>query len=92
MCLPVYGGRSNPMPQISVKTTITTFFEVPDGLTIEKVRYAGLADLSEMEEIVEDLVASHDRVMNRIYMGDALSHSCSIKHAITDTSRPLNPA
>jgi hypothetical protein len=79
------------MPQISVKTTITTFFEVPAGLTIEQVRHAGLSDLSEMEEIVDDVVASHDRVMNRIYMGDALSHSCSIEHVITDNAEPLNP-
>ncbi|MCF7536210.1 hypothetical protein [Pseudomonas petrae] len=80
------------MPKISVITTVITFFEVPEGLTIEQVRHAGLADLSEMEEIVDDIVASHDRVMNRIYMGDALSHSCSIEHAITDTAEPLNPA
>jgi len=77
------------VPTIIVTTVISTAFEVPEGLTIEQIRHAALSDLCEMEEITDEVVAHHDRVMNSAFIGDAVSKSCSVENAITE---PLNPA
>lgn len=80
------------MPTIIVTTVISTAFEVPEGLTIEQIRHAGMPDLCEMEETTDEVVSRHDQAINRVFIGAAVSRSCSSEHAITEVAEPINPA
>lgn len=81
------------MPKISVVTTVTTVFEVPEGLTIEQVRHQALQELGEMDEITDSVVAHHDRSMKQAYLGDAVSLMLSVENGISEgVAQPLNPA
>ncbi|GFM87767.1 hypothetical protein PSCICO_31660 [Pseudomonas cichorii] len=72
------------MPKIMVITTIKTFFDVPEGVDIQRVRHLALPDLSEMEDNTDAVTDQHGHVLNRIYLGDASVRSGSVEHAITE--------
>ena len=72
------------MPRITVTTTIQIEFEVPEGVSIEQVRHLGLSELSDSESATDEVIALQDRVMNQIYLGDALSTQLSVTHQIAE--------
>lgn len=72
------------MPIITVTTTITTTFSVPEGVTIEMVRHQALPDLSEDEEITDSVLHAQDRAMNQVYLGDATSEALTVEHKISE--------
>jgi hypothetical protein len=81
------------MPKISVTTTVTTVFEVPEGLTIEQVRHQALQTLSDMEELTDSIVAHQDVALNQVYLGDAVSLALSVENVIAEgIAHPINPA
>jgi tRNA U34 5-methylaminomethyl-2-thiouridine-forming methyltransferase MnmC len=72
------------MPQITVKTTITTAFDIPEGLTIDQIRHQTYPELLEAEDQVEEIVMLHSKVLNQVYIGDATERSQSIGHLIME--------
>lgn len=81
------------MPKISVITTVTTVFEVPEGLTIEQVRHQALQTLSDMEELTDSIVGHQDQSLNQVYLGDAVSLALSVENVIAEgIAHPINPA
>jgi hypothetical protein len=89
----VIGGPEIAMPKISVITTVTTVFEVPEGLTIEQVRHQALQGLSEMNELTDSIVAHQDSSVNQAYLGDAVSLALSVENVIAEgIAHPINPA
>lgn len=72
------------MPQITVRTTITTAFDIPEGLTIDQIRHQAYPELLEAEGQVEEIVLLHSKVLNQVYIGDATERSQSIGHLITE--------
>ncbi|MFJ3486205.1 hypothetical protein ACIPL1_22810 [Pseudomonas sp. NPDC090202] len=80
------------MPRITVVTTVTTTFDVPEGVTITQVRHLALQDLNEMDELTNSVSDYQDRAINRVYHGAADGIRLSVEHAISEGVQPLNPA
>lgn len=73
------------MPVITVKTTITTRFEIPEGLSIDMIRHHALPVLSEDEEGTADEVGSlQETALNMVFMGDADPRSYTVEHSIVE--------
>jgi len=72
------------MPQITVTTTITTVFDVPEGVPIERIRHLGLPVLSEDEESSEDLFRLQNRAIGETFYGDQEPRMASVEHAISE--------
>ncbi len=72
------------MPLITITTTITTRFDVPEGLSIELIRHQALPVLSEDEEGADAVARLQDTALNMVYLGDADARSQSIQHAIVE--------
>lgn len=80
------------MPIITVVTTVTTTFEVPEGVTIAQVRHLALPDLSDMDELTDLVSSRQSQALNRVYIGDADPVRLSVEQNISDGVPPLNPA
>ncbi|MDX9624267.1 hypothetical protein [Pseudomonas fragariae (ex Marin et al. 2024)] len=72
------------MPQITVTTTITTVFDVPDGVPIERIRHLGLPVLSEDEESSEELFRLQQRAICETFSGDEEPRIASVEHEISE--------
>lgn len=72
------------MPIITVTSTITTRFNVPEGVSIEMIRHQALPVLSEDEEGTDAVGALQDTALNMVYLGDADPHSRSVEHSIVE--------
>lgn len=72
------------MPLIMVTSTITTVFEVPDGVDILRVRQLALSELGDEECATDAMSIQHDKVMSEIYLGSADRRTVSISHSIVD--------
>lgn len=72
------------MPIITVKTTITTTFDVPEGVGIELVRHQSFPTLNEDEEETEAVMSLQSKALNQVYLGDARGHSQSVSHSIIE--------
>lgn len=72
------------MPMITVTSTVTTVYEVPEGVSIERVRHLSLPVLGEEEEQTDSVVCLHDRAINSTYLGDAQSVRMSVEHRIIE--------
>lgn len=75
------------MPLIMVTSTITTVFEVPEGVDIARVRQLGLSELGDDESASEAISIQHDRIINQIYIGSTDRRTVSISHSIVDTTQ-----
>ncbi|HDS0936948.1 TPA: hypothetical protein QDZ12_000143 [Pseudomonas putida] len=72
------------MPLITVKTIITTRFEIPQGLSIEMIRHQALPVLSEDEEGTDEVGSLQDTALNMVFLGDAEAQSRSVEHSIVE--------
>ncbi|WNW10087.1 hypothetical protein RRX38_02630 [Pseudomonas sp. DTU_2021_1001937_2_SI_NGA_ILE_001] len=72
------------MPQITVTTTISTVFEVPEGLDIQRVRQLALSELAEDEEETDEVLSRQETAINHVYLGDAEALKVSVEIAITE--------
>ena len=72
------------MPVITVKTTITTRFEIPEGLSIDMIRHQALPVLSEDEEGTDEVGNLQDTALNMVFMGDANPQSRTVEHYIVE--------
>lgn len=72
------------MQRITVTTYLRTVFEVPTGVTIEKVRHLAFPVLSEAVEETDALAILHQTAIGRVYLGDATDVYLSVEHTITD--------
>lgn len=72
------------MPIITVKTTITTTFDVPEGVGIELVRHQAFPVLADDEEETESIMSLQNKALNQVYLGDAKGHSQSVSHHIIE--------
>ena len=72
------------MPIITVTTTITTRFDVPEGVSIDLIRHQALPVLSESDEDTDAVCVLQDTALNRVYLGAADARSQSVEHSITE--------
>ncbi|TRZ62302.1 hypothetical protein DZA28_21090 [Pseudomonas alloputida] len=72
------------MPVITVKTTITTRFEIPEGLSIDMIRHQTLPVLSEDEEGTDEVGNLQDTALNMVFLGDAEAQSRTVEHSIVE--------
>ncbi|WP_339533862.1 hypothetical protein [Pseudomonas hunanensis] len=72
------------MPLITVKTTITTRFEIPEGLNIDMIRHQALPVLSEDEEGTDEVGSLQDTALNMVFLGDAEAQSRTVEHSIVE--------
>ncbi|MDH1575461.1 hypothetical protein [Pseudomonas sp. GD03746] len=72
------------MPVITVKTTITTRFAIPEGLTIEMIRHQALPVLSEDEEGTDEVGGLQETALNMVFLGDADPQSRTVEHSIVE--------
>ena len=72
------------MPIITVTTTITTRFDVPEGVSIDLIRHQALPVLSENDEDTDAVCVLQDTALNRVYLGAADARSQSVEHSITE--------
>ncbi|MBV1814473.1 hypothetical protein KTT58_17145 [Pseudomonas viridiflava] len=72
------------MPQITVTTTITTVFDVPDGVAIERIRHLGLPVLSADEDSSEEIFLLQGRAITETFYGDQEPRMASVEHAISE--------
>ena len=72
------------MPFIMVTSAVTTVFEVPEGVDLQRVRQLGLSELGDDEEATDAVAIQHDNVMSGIYLGSAARKTVSISHSIVD--------
>lgn len=74
------------MPKITVTTTITTVFDVPEGVGIQRARDLCMPELADNEEQVNEVVAQQDRAVNQCYLGAAKQEALQISHSIVEGS------
>lgn len=74
------------MPQISVTTTITTLFDVPEGVSIDRIRQLGLPVVSDNEEATEEVFRLQQRAISETLYGAEESRLTSVEHAISELS------
>ena len=72
------------MPIITVTTTITTRFDVPEGVSIDLIRHQALPVLSENDEDTDAVCVLQDTALNRVYLGAADARSQSVEHSINE--------
>ncbi|WP_054912493.1 hypothetical protein [Pseudomonas sp. NBRC 111127] len=72
------------MPIITVTTTITTRFDVPEGVSVDLIRHQALPVLSENDEDTDAVCVLQDTALNRVYLGAADARSQSVEHSITE--------
>ena len=72
------------MPIITMTTTITTRFDVPEGVSIDLIRHQALPVLSENDEDTDAVCVLQDTALNRVYLGAANARSQSVEHSITE--------
>ncbi|WP_345956745.1 hypothetical protein Q9323_08645 [Pseudomonas fulva] len=72
------------MPVITVQTTITTRFDIPEGLTIDMIRHQALPVLSEDEEGTDEVGNLQETALNMVFRGDADPRSRTVEHSIVE--------
>ncbi|MFV3326747.1 hypothetical protein ACNFG0_09775 [Pseudomonas sp. NY15372] len=72
------------MPVITIKTTITTRFEIPEGLTIDMIRHQAIPILDEDEEGTDEVGNLQDAALNMVFLGDAEAQSRTVEHSIIE--------
>lgn len=72
------------MPVITVTSTVTTRFDVPEGVTIEQVRHLALPTLSEDEDCTDTIGVVQEKALNQVYLGAADARSMTVEHKITE--------
>ena len=74
------------MPIITVTSTVTTRFDVPEGVGIDLIRHQALPVLGEDDEGTDAVGALQSTALNMVFMGDADARSMSVEHQITEGS------
>jgi len=74
------------MPQISVTTTITTLFDVPEGVSIDRIRQLGLPVISDNEEATEEVFRLQQRAISETFYGAEEPRAASVEHEISEFS------
>ena len=74
------------MTIITVTSTVTTRFDVPEGAGIDLIRHQALPVLGEDDEGTDAVGALQGTALNMVFMGAADARSMSVEHQITEGS------
>ncbi|AIR90186.1 hypothetical protein [Pseudomonas cremoricolorata] len=72
------------MPVITVTTTVTTRYDIPEGVGIDQIRHLALPVLSEDDEGTDAVGSLQGAALDLVFMGAAEVRSMGVEHRITE--------
>ncbi len=73
------------MASITIKTTVTTTYDVPDGVPLERIQHLALCEITEDEDAVAELLVLHGKSLSAIFYGDEQFEGQSVEHSVTES-------
>lgn len=70
--------------RILVKTVISSSFDVPEGVTLERIRQLTLAHLSVSDEQAEEVILLQGDAISEVFYGDQQTHLQSVEHSVSE--------
>lgn len=73
------------MESITIKTTVTTTYSVPDSVPIERIQHLALCEITEDEDAISELLILHGNSISSVFYGDEEFEGQSVEHSVTQS-------